>query len=345
MERLAQDDSRVLEKPDLADERLVACLWADYRLNIRDITFLPLGADANTAVYRAADQNSAYFLKLRRGRFDEATVAIPRFLLDQGVPHIIAPLRTSGGQLWARVDEYAILLFPFVAGRDGHAMRPSGRQWSSLGAVLHAIHSMAVPPVLTRSVPREAYAPHWRDRVRAWQARIEATHFEEPVSAELAAFIRAERATIDDLVTRAERLARRLQAASLNQVLCHGDMHAANLLIDRSGHLYLVDWDTVILAPKERDLMFIGAGLGICDTPEEQGRFYEGYGPVGAHPTALAYYRYERIIEDIAAFCDEIMAGEANGADRERALEYLAASFRPGQVVEIAYRLDALGGE
>jgi len=40
------------------------------------------------------------------------------------------------------------------------------------------------------------------------------------------------------------------------------DIHLWNLLIDdRTGALHVVDWDTLIFAPKERDLMFIGAGL------------------------------------------------------------------------------------
>ncbi len=32
------------------------------------------------------------------------------------------------------------------------------------------------------------------------------------------------------------------------------------MLIDANDALYIVDWDNPILAPKERDLMFIGGG-------------------------------------------------------------------------------------
>ena len=43
-------------------------------------------------------------------------------------------------------------------------------------------------------------------------------------------------------------------------VLCHSDIHGGNILIADTGELYVVDWDDPILAPKERDLMFIGGG-------------------------------------------------------------------------------------
>lgn len=113
----------MLEKPDLADERIAACLRDEYGLAVRDIAFLPLGADANTAVYRVADDASTYFLKLRSGVFDATTVAVPRLLHEQGNPHIINPIDTRDGRLWTRLEEYAVTLFPLVAGRGLTAWR------------------------------------------------------------------------------------------------------------------------------------------------------------------------------------------------------------------------------
>ena len=63
------------------------------------------------------------------------------------------------------------------------------------------------------------------------------------------------------LVERAEKLAITLQKQSPEYILCHADIHGWNLMIDKEGALYIVDWDTLIFAPKERDLMFIGADI------------------------------------------------------------------------------------
>lgn len=41
----------MLEKPDLEDERIIACLNDDYGLPVAQVAFLPLGADRHTAVY------------------------------------------------------------------------------------------------------------------------------------------------------------------------------------------------------------------------------------------------------------------------------------------------------
>ncbi|HEX2623360.1 MAG TPA: phosphotransferase, partial [Phototrophicaceae bacterium] len=138
-----------------------------------------------------------------------------------------------------------------------------------------------------------------------------------------------------------ERLAAVLQTQSLELVLCHSDAHAGNLFIDAtSDALYLVDWDNPILAPVERDLMFVGGGQGGgWHTPEEEERlFYQGYGQIEVNPVALAYYLYERIIQDISAYSEQLLLTAEGGADRAVALKYLTGNFLSGSTLEIAFR-------
>jgi len=172
--------------------------------------------------------------------------------------------------------------------------------------------------------------------------RIENDTFDDPIAIKVAAFLHAKRAEIRDLVGQAERLALALQAQSPEYIVCHADIHAGNVLIDANDALYIVDWDTLIFAPKERDLMYIGGGqFGAGHTPhEEKPLFYQGYGQTPVDPSALAYYRYERIIQDIAVFCEQLLLTNAGGDDREQSLRYLMSNFLPGNVLEIAYASD-----
>lgn len=336
----------MLEPPNLPDEHISAWVQEAYGLAVARIAFLPLGADMQTAVYRAvAADGTPYFVKLRRGAFDQIAVTFPKWLGDQGVRQIIAPLTTAAGELWSRLGEFAVIVYPFVAGRDGYAASLSDRHWRELGAALKRMHAAAVPAALLRDIPRETYTPRWRDGVRQYLARVECEVFDEPIAAQLAAFLRARRGQVRDLVDRAERLARLVQVQPQELVACHADLHAGNVLIDDGGALYIVDWDTLTLAPKERDLMFAGGGLyGGGRAPREEERlFYEGYGRAPIDPSALAYYRYERIVQDIAAFCEQLLSTSEGGDDRPQALRYLTSNFQPGGVLEIAYRSDTTG--
>jgi spectinomycin phosphotransferase len=337
----------MLEAPDLQKDRIAACLQDAYGLRVAQVTFLPLGADLNTAVYRAvADDGTPYFVKLRRGNFDEIAVTLPKFLSDQGIGQIIAPLATRAGELRADLDTFKVILYPFVEGHNGYEIDLSDRHWVDLGAALRRIHSVAAPAGLARCIPPESYAPRWRDIVRASLGRAGGDTFADPAAARLAAFLMARRAEILDLVDRAERLAGVLAARSLEFVVCHSDIHAGNVLIDACAALYIVDWDNPILAPKERDLMYAGgAQFGSRRTPqEEELLFYLGYGPATIDPVALAYYRYERIVEDIAVFCEQLFLSSEGGEDREQSLRYLASNFLPNNTIEIAYNSDGTLG-
>ena len=105
----------MLEKPDIQDETILACLEAEYGLRVTRFEFLPLGQDRSTAVYRAvAEDETATFCKLKFGAFDEVSVELPKFLSEQGIAQIIPPLVTRSGRLWAEMGETRLVLYPFV---------------------------------------------------------------------------------------------------------------------------------------------------------------------------------------------------------------------------------------
>jgi spectinomycin phosphotransferase len=337
----------MLEKPDISLARIDACLQNAYGVTAVQIIFLPLGADQNTAVYRIETANeTACFLKLRSGVFEETAVTLPQFLHDQGIRQIITPLTTKTGQLWTTLDAFTAILYPFVDGRNGREVKLSAAQWAEFGAALKKLHVLAVPPAIKDHLRQEACSPRWREMVRMFLERVQSDVYDDPVALELAAFLRSRRAEILDLVQRAEQLAESLSREPLEFVLCHADIHASNVLVDGRDALYIVDWDDPILAPKERDLMFIGGAQGFVgyNAQEEETLFYRGYGRgygrAAINPWALAYYRYERIIEDIALYCEQLLLSNAGGQDRAQSLHYLVSNFLPSGTIEAARRAD-----
>jgi spectinomycin phosphotransferase len=331
----------MLEKPDLQDEKIIACLQDEYGLNVVRVNFLPLGADQNTAVYRATTGNATpYFVKLRGGVFDEMTIIVPKLLHDQGIQHVIPPLSTLAQHLWADLSDFKLSVFPFIEGQDGYEIDLTDQHWVDFGRALKAIHTAEMPPQALDRIQRETYSDQWREIVKRFQALVETTTFADAVAAELAAFLRTKRDEISHLVGRAETLAAVLKTRPQPFIVCHADIHAANVLIDASGHLYIVDWDTLTLAPKERDLMFVGGGQFVNkrSAQEEETLFYQGYGPAQIDESTLAYYRYERIVQDIAAYCEQILLTDEGGKDREEGLQQLTSQFLPNGVVEIAFK-------
>jgi spectinomycin phosphotransferase len=275
---------------------------------------------------------------LRKGEFAEITVTVPLYLKAQGIQAIITPVVSRTGQHWAYLDDYRMILYPFIEGQDGYEVELSDRQWREFGVTLKGIHAAQLPPGLERLVPRETFSPLWREMVMNFQAQAESASFDEPVAAELAAFMREKRGEITHLVERASQLAVTVQSRSPDLVLCHSDIHAGNLHITSAGALYIVDWDNPVLASKERDLMHFG-GSAVWNNAHAA-LFYQGYGRVEVDTAALAYYRYERIIQDIAEFCKQLLLTIEGGKNRQQSLIWFTGQFLPGHEVEIARKTD-----
>jgi spectinomycin phosphotransferase len=331
----------MLEKPDIADESIIVCLQVNYGLCIDQVTFLPLGGDLNTAVYRAqAEDGARYFCKFRRNFFHTLSVEIPRFLSEQGLVEIISPILTHAGQLWARLDEFHLVLYPFVDGQSGFAVELTGPQWDAFGKALKRIHTTPVTPRLEQEMEVETFSPEWRDRCRGFFQRLDSESFEDPITRELVEYYRSRRENFLFMLEHAEQYAARLASRINSLVLCHTDIHPGNLFIDTSGSLFIIDWDYPRLALKECDLMFIGGGQGYVGTTEqdELARFYPAYGQGLVDPLAMAYYRCERNIIDFSVECGRILSSQVSDADRAQSILIITWLFLPGGSMEMAYK-------
>ncbi len=331
------------EKPDLHDKCIIDQLRGAFGAEIARVEFLPIG-DISSAKYRLiTNEPAAYFLKLRKGSFKEISVTVPHFLREQGIYQVLSPRKTQDGRLWTILDAYTCILYPFIEGQNGFQNHLSDGQWIKFGAALKDIHSVNLPPVLQRGIPFETFSPHWRESLKEFLVQAENTFFTDPVARNMATGLQKHRDEIRFVIKRAEALGKDLQSRPFERVLCHTDIHAGNLLLEANGALHLIDWDDPMLAPKERDLMFIGGGIGgIWNTAREEDLFYQGYRGKEINLAALGYYRYERIVSDIAEFCQQILLTNEGGADRERSLLKFNSIFLPNQVLEIAFQTDQI---
>lgn len=329
------------EKQPFSSQSIIDCLKANYGLAITALMLLPLGADMNASVYKAETQSSqSYFVKLKRGHRYDISVSILALLQASGIQKIIPPVKTTNGKLTQHINDFTLTVYPFIDGQNGFCYNLTDDQWIALGNVLRQVHEFDVPSSIKDLIRKEAYSDKWRKTVRALDAYIDKTLNGDEAALKLQSFMREHRASIRRLVDRADALSQKVQEQSSEFVLCHSDIHGGNVLIDENGSLFIVDWDDPIMAPKERDLMFIGGGVAnVWNNPREEEFFYKGYGKTKINPALLAYYRHERIVEDIAEYGQALLTPDGGG-DRMEMFEQFKGMFEPNGVVEIAFKTD-----
>jgi spectinomycin phosphotransferase len=330
------------DDPGLSKHAIAACLAANYGLDVVAVHFLPLGYDASASVYRVVDRTGTdWFLKVRNGPVYEPGLLVPRALIECGIPTILAPLPARSSMLWCALDGhpgYTVVLYPFIHGENAMLAGLGDDQWRAFGAALRAVHDSGLEERFRGLLRSETFALPSAALVRHLLNMVHGRTFEDHIAERFAAFWRERDGWIEQVLGRAEKLGRSLRTRRFALVLCHADIHAANILVAEDRGIWMIDWDGPLIAPRERDLLFvIGSRIARVVAPDDEERFFEGYGPVEIDPDALVYYRYERIAEDLGEFGKNVLLNP-DLSDAARAGEAALAMgfFVPGGDIDRA---------
>lgn len=296
------------EKPNVVEDDLLACLHERYGITTVTLDFLPLGADYDAGVYRVrGEDGNSYLLKIKSGPLYEPGYLVSRYLREQGIASVVTPIPTKSNALWTQVGTWTTLVFPFIEG-DTSWTGMTAQQWQETGRTLKQIHQVVLPAKGFEGVRKETFDPSEYARwLRAFDAQH--AHTEGKNAAErliLSAWI-TYRDTIHTAVASLEKLAEALQQRSGPYVICHADLHASNLLRTQDGCVFVIDWDDVKLAPRERDFIYAREQRANGPSWDNTTPFFQGYGETEIDWTALTYYLWERVAQDLIAYAESAL--------------------------------------
>ena len=281
------------EPPNISEERLRACLQDQYDLSPITLEFLPRGRDYNAGVFRVVSkQGIAYLLKVTTRSLYEPSFLVPRYLRDQGIISVVAPIPTKNRVLWTQLADWTVIVYSFIDG-DSSLTGMTNEQWKEVGRIFKRIHQMQLPPGGFPSLRTETFDPTAYARwIHDFETQyLQSRHDGSTSSRVFRASWVEHQSTIHTAVASLEKLAVLLQRRAVPFVICHADLHARNLIRDRAGHVFVIDWDEVMLAPKERDFIFI--------REPQADAFWEGYGQKEINWMLLSYYLWERVVQDV----------------------------------------------
>jgi spectinomycin phosphotransferase len=229
-----------------------------------------------------------------------------------GLGFVLAPARSANGKSVHRLTpRYSLAVFPFVPGQTGSwgdDLRPRDRdQILRMVAELHS----ATPVVRSLARPRESEVyerEHLESALRALDQPWDGGPFAEPARQALAAQVSAVQGWLADF----DRLAAHVAGSSGDRVITHGEPHGGNIM-RVAGELLLIDWDTVALAPRERDLWMLDDG-----TPGALAAYTEATGYT-ADAKTVSYYRLAWRLADLAGYTRKLRSAHQRDGNTERA--------------------------
>jgi spectinomycin phosphotransferase len=158
----------MIEKPSFSDQDIIDCLKTDYGIKVTDLTLLRRGADINAAVYKAlSNDQSTYFIKLKRGHHYEQSLTIAKHLHETGIHQIIPPIETTQGQSSQIINDFTVIVYPYVEGKDGFSQSLTHDQWVTFGKTMRQVHEINLPLSIQNHIRRETFSAKWRETIRS----------------------------------------------------------------------------------------------------------------------------------------------------------------------------------
>jgi hypothetical protein len=247
-----------------------------------------------------------------------ASLAAARDLRDCSQTFVVAPVPAGDGEPLARIsDRFGVAVYPFVEGQSfawGDFASPGHR----LGVLDLVVGVHTAPATARRHAQADEFAvPHRDELEAAGDPSAEAADcgpYARPASLLIQqnmAPIRRMLAHYDDLVTQA-------CAQPARAVLTHREIHPGNTMLTAEGWR-LIDWDTALVGPPERDLWNLDPGDGSI-----LGAYADRTG-VRPQPSVLDLYRLRWDITDIAMDVNRFRRPHAGTIDDDKCWELLGS--------------------
>ncbi|MFC6021029.1 phosphotransferase [Plantactinospora solaniradicis] len=264
----------MLTPPDgLPDDALRSALGQEWGLDVASLTYRPVGFGSHHWEILDTGQVRWFVtvdeLEVKRHSLDEpldaafgrlrAALGTAARLREHGHPYVVAPVPTRDGEPLARLsNRFGVSLHRYVDGQSfewGEFGTPAQR-YAVLDLVI-ALHR--TPDAVRCGALVDDFAIAHRDELESSLHGTGDVDDLGPYARPAADLLVEYAAPVRRLLARYDALVAAARAEPSRLVLTHGEPHPGNII--RAGDDWLlIDWETVLLAPPERDLWIVGAG-------------------------------------------------------------------------------------
>jgi spectinomycin phosphotransferase len=300
-------------------QKLAEIITRHYGFKIDKIMPGPRGFVALTYIIDTPD--ARYFAKvIKISRYSEnieSGLPVLHELREEGIDQINYPVPTSDGRLSVTFDGNMLILYNFIDGEWTFDYN-----FEAYVALLAKIHQAAIhTPLIRESFDISTVL----NAMRRYLDDLKNSTYTNQHQHKLQEIINTYRHELIDDMAKAGALIRYLQqSTNIPFILTHGDA-PGNILKADSGKLYLIDWDDMMFAPRERDTWFhVGTNQASADFLQIYQRYFPAY-QIDAR--LFAFYLYKRYFEDVEGWCDKILDPETPDDERANHLIHLDKDY------------------
>lgn len=302
----------------IGEPKLVRWLQENYPLEIVKLVSVPKGEIGDNYIAITSNEDK-YFLKIHlRSKLHidnpqglENTLSLTSQLHELGIKDVPYPVKTKAGSVEANFGEYTIMITNFVEGENPEITAEVATKFAKLVAKIHQVSTENI------NLPVEPFDTAYANKLREQLETLEKVAQLNEQKEKLKNLLLPHKTLFLGQLKKLDGFCERAKQKGKSLVVTHGDLIPDNLLLDKDGNIFIVDWDTARLSPPERDVWFF------MNTHGEN--FLRSYNESNPHVKLdidfISFYMYKRYIEDMVYWADQILLDEVDAKQAEANLE------------------------
>ncbi|GCE09119.1 phosphotransferase [Dictyobacter aurantiacus] len=305
---------------NIAESSILSAVQEYFSLHLQFLEFLPVGEGA--WVYKGHDESQSLWI-VKLSRLNTPTVArVTSYLHDElGLSFVIGPVLPLDQRAIPRVHGYNLSLYPFLEGKTLSYDSLNEEHQAEIAQYLRSMHDAKLPQPIRALLPREAF-DKFQASARSLVRKAREYIGNDALLERLRDIVMSQWDVIDQTIENGYRLSQYCKQHAYELVICHADIHPFNI-IQTATTLIMIDWDGIMLAPRERDLMFYRQEMNAEDSD-----FHRAYG-LDYHVDAylMSYYNYEWVLQEYTDYIGRLFDMQLGEEARAHALDEFHALF------------------
>ncbi len=270
----------------------------NYGISIQSLIDGPRGFVGETFIITTKTGEKYFVKKVKSSDIvDKIIKGLPVLneLHQLGITHLNYPIPAKNDDLYILDNGSIIVVFCYILGTATWDF-PKTKFFK----LLAQIHN--VTPKITTPLRKETFDIAYKDKVEAYMELSLNGDPQDTIERQAHTSMNRHTEELNKYWMEFVQLAERCETKPAEVVLTHGDA-PGNVLVDQKGEVYIVDWDEILLAPRERDTWFhLDPIAKIVFLPE-----YRKYSPdYTPDKDFFKYYLSNRFFEDLYGFLEGI---------------------------------------
>lgn len=238
-----------------------------------------------------------------------------------GIEKISYPIPTKEGKLKSNFNNMPLVLFNFIEGKSKKYKKMDSEEISNLAKLIAKIHKFTSKIKTENSLIEDFTLDYKKDLLKSFKELENPKNMDDKYKEQLAKIILPMKEDILEVIKNLEKLSKRINKKDF--VICHTDPIELNLIINKNKSVSIIDWDGVLIAPKEHDLCFYLHDQRFLNYYKRE------FGSFRLDKNAVLFYIKDRILEDLTDLLVRILHEDKGGKQSKEDLKDVLDNFIP----------------